>query len=254
MMFLSLPKGPNVNRKLQSDSYAELVRAYAEAIAVPRFDRNAVERRSPKTCGSSVSPLRQYAFAAVVSIALVAWAAPAVPALIADVQNAVQLFLEHNGQMVPATDRIVTIDEAARDLPFHVVAPSGVPLAATPTIREVSVAGDPMSAQLMIQYASNIAGPKPGMVVLPALTIVEMPAGAPQSNLFFTAHAVGQPPMARMPQPPGNPGGPAPVGAVRIRMLTSTWVANGTRITLMGTPGAITQPQLDAIRRAMGGQ
>ncbi len=251
MMPLSLPKGSNVNRKSQSDSYAALVRTYADAIAIPRFDRSAIDRRRPAARAAQRPARRQYAFAAVAAIALIAWAAPAVPALIADVQSAVQLFLEHNGQMMPATDRIVTIDEAARDLPFHVVPPNGVPLAVTPTIREISVAGDPASAQLMVQYSSNLAGPKPGMVALPALTIVETSASAPVANLMFAAHPVGQPPMAKLEQPrPGN----APRGAVQIRALTSMWVVNGTRITLLGTPGALTQAQLDAIRRAMGGQ
>lgn len=238
-----------MNRKSQNDSYADLVRAYADAIAVPRFDRHAVERRFPKRAASSDFAWRQYALAAVAAVALVAWAAPAVPALIADVQNAVQLFLEHNGQMVPATDHVVTIDEAARELPFRVVPPSGVPLNVAPTIRVISVAGDPSSSELMVQYASNLAGPKPGMVALPALTIVETSASTPRANLMYAAHPVGQPPMVRMPQPPKNP----PPGAFRIRALSDEWVANGTRISLMGTPGAITQVQLDAIRRAMGG-
>lgn len=236
-----------MNRKSQSDSYAELVRAYADAIVVPRFDLRAVERRFPKRAAPSNVSWRQYAFAAVAAVALVAWAAPAVPALIADVQNAVQLFLEHNGQLVPATDRIVTIDEATRELPFHVVPPSGVPIAEPPTIRVVSVAGDPASTQLMVQYASNLSGPRPGMVAMPALTIVETAASTPRANLMFVAHPVGQPPMMKVP--PGS----RPPGAVQIRALADEWVENGTRISLMGTPGAITQAQMDAIRHAMGG-
>lgn len=239
-----------MNRKLQNEAYERVVRMYAESIAVPRFDCRAIERRSPASRVRSVPPWRQYALATALCIVMIVWAMPAVPALIADVQNAVQIFLERDGQMVRATDRVVTIEEAMRDLPFRVIAPNGVPLAATPTIREISAAGDPASIQLFIQYPSNVAGPKPGMTALPALTIIETAATAARANVMVATHPAGQPPMANA----GNPAGRPPAGAVRIRALTSTWVAGGTRVSLAGTPGAITQAQLDAIRRAMGGQ
>ncbi len=239
-----------MNRKPLNDSYANLVRAYADRIDAPPFDRRAVESRSPNRRLVTLPWWRQYAFAAVVTIALIAWAAPAVPALVADVQNAMQLFLQRNGQMVPATDREVTIDEAARLLPFHVVPPNGVPIATPPTIRVISIPGDPTSMQLMVQYASSLPGPKPGLTAMPALTIIEMSASSPPTNIAFRVQPMGQ---SRLPFPP--PGTPQyrPRGAVQIRALTEEWIANGTRISLLATPGTITQAQLQAIRHAMGG-
>ena len=237
-----------MNRKPLNDPYAKLARTYADSIDVPAFDRQAIDRRSPSRPTLMLPWWRRYAFAAAVAVALIAWAAPAVPALIADVQNVVQFFFERNGQMTPATDREVTIEQAARDLPFHVVPPSGVPIATPPMIHEVSVPGDPTSAQLLVQYASNLPGPKAGFLARTALTIIETAASAPQGNLAIMFHPVNQAPLP----PPGAPG-PRPPGAVQIQLLTVTWIANGTRITLLGAPGAITQAQLEAIKRAMGG-
>lgn len=237
-----------MNRKPLNDPYAKLARTYADSINVPPFDRHAIDRRSPSRPLLAFPWWRQYAFAAVVVVALVAWAAPAVPALIADVQNVMQFFFERNGQMTPATDRVVTIEQAARDLPFHVIPPSGVPIASPPMIHEVSVPGDPTSEQLMVQYASNLPGPKPGFTAFPALTIVETAASSPQGNVAIAVHPVGQAPL---PVPP--PGARPPGAVVQMQVLTVTWIANGTRITLLGTPGAITQTQLESIRRAMGG-
>lgn len=234
-----------MNRKSQNDRYAELTHLYADAIAVPRFDLAAIERRSPHRAYDVRPNWRSYAAAAVVVLGLAAWSAPAMPALIADVQNAVHLFLERNGQMVPATDRLVTIDQASRDLPFRVIPPNGVPIATAPTIREISIAGDPASARLLVQYPSNPRVPTGGMTAFPALTIVETAATAPRANFEFTTRPVGASPM----RPPSG----TPAGTVRIQVLTETWTANGTRITLLGKPGAITQAQLEAIRRAMGG-
>ncbi len=234
-----------MNQKLQNDAYANAVSEYAQRIAVPPFDRVAIEGRSPRTQRRSAPSWRQYVIAAAATVALIAWSAPAVPALIADIQNAVQLFLEHNGQMVAASDRIVTIDEASRDLPFKVIPPKGVPLAAAPTVHEISVAGDVASAQLFVQYPSNLQTPKGGMTALPALTITETAASAPQANLQVAVHPAGVPPM----RPPSG----VPLGAMQIHLLTETWIANGTRVTLLGTPGAITQAQLESIRHAMGG-
>jgi hypothetical protein len=242
------PKGPHVNNQPLNDSCANIVRVYAERIDVPQFDRHAIERRSPRRGKVALPWWRQYAFAAIATIALIAWAAPAVPALIADVQSAMQLFLQRNGQMVPATDREVTIDQAMRDLPFRVVPPSGVPIATPPMIREVSIPGDVSSYQLMVQYASSLPGPKPGLTAMPALTIIEMSASSPQANIAYRVHPVNQAPLPALPQPQYRP-----QDAVRIQLLTETWIANGTRISLLGNPNAITQAQLQAIRRAMGG-
>ncbi len=237
-----------MNRKSQNEPFAKLARTYGDAIDVPPFDRQAIERRSPRSRRVATLPWwRQYAFAAVTAIVLVAWAAPAFPALIADVQNAMQLFLERNGQMTPATDREATIAQAARDLPFRVIPPSGVPLTVQPMIREISVAGDPGSAQLLIQYSQGVAGPKPGFTALPALTIVETAASSPPANLAITVHPVGTTALAR------PPAGEPPRGAMQVRALTEIWVQNGTRVRLLGTPGAITQAQLQEIRHAMGG-
>lgn len=235
-----------MKRNLQNDPYAECARAYADAISVPRFNRAAIEHRSPRRAYDEAPKWRSYLAAAVIVLGLVAWAAPAMPALIADVQNAVQLFLEHNGQLVPATDRLVTIDQATHDLPFRVIPPSGVPLAAAPSVREVSIAGDPTSARLLVQYPSNLQTPRGGMTAMPALTIVETVASASPENILFAAHPLGVPPMR-------PPSGAPPAGAVQIKALSETWTVGGTRITLLGTPGAITQAQLQAIRRAMGG-
>lgn len=236
-----------MNRKLQNDRCAELARTYAESIGVPHFNLRAIEGRSPRSIRETGSSWRSYVAAAAIVIGLVAWAAPAMPALIADVQSAMQLFLERNGQMVQATDRVVTIDQAMRDLPFRVIPPNGVPLAASPTIREVSVTGDPASAQLLVQYSSNPRVPSGAMTAMPALTIVETAASSPEANIGYAVHPVDQPPMRW--RPPNHP----PPGAVRIQLLTEGWVSNGTRVRLLGTPGAITQAQLESIRRAMGG-
>jgi len=235
-----------VNRKPLNDPFANAVRAYVDRIHVPAFDRQAVARRSPSRRDVTLPWWRRYAFAAVATIALIAWAAPAVPALVADVQSAMQLFMQRNGEMVPATDREVTIEQASRDLPFHVVPPSGVPIAAAPMIREISIPGDPSSYQLMVQYSSNFPGPKPGLTAMPALTIFETSASSPPANIAYSVRPLGRPPL---PPPPGA----RPQGAVQIRALSETWIANGTRITLFATPGTLTQAQLEEIRHAMGG-
>ena len=236
-----------MNRKPPNDPYAPLARAYADRIHVPKFDTQAIARRFPRPRAVELPWWRRYALATIAAIALIAWAAPAVPALIADVQSAMQLFLQRNGELVPATDREVTIDQAMKDLPFRVIPPAGVAVATPPLIREISIPGDPGSVELLVQYASNLPGPKPGFTAMPALTIFETAASSAPANLAVTVHVTNQSGMPPLPR------GPKPIEGVRIHALTEIWIAGGTRITLVGTPGQITQAQLQAIRRAMGG-
>jgi len=214
----------------QTDPYPAIVRKYVDGASVPPFDLSAIRRRNTLQANAR-REWRQYAVAAGV----VAWSVPAFPALVAQVQNVLHMFLERDGQLVPAENRIVTIEQAARDLPFKVIAPRGVPLSISPTIREVGISGDPQSARLMIEY-----GPQ-HVPSGPALNIMETAASAPDLKLAIVARAG----IA----PPSQTGKMSEKDKIRLTMVEFT--VSGTRVKLLSAPGNLTTAQLESIRDAM---
>jgi hypothetical protein len=224
--------------KLQDNWYARVVRDYACTAAVPQFNLDAIERRSGHNTERRPYWERTVLVAAV-AVALLLLSAPALPALIA---HAIHAFVERDGQLSPATNREVSLEEAARLAPFRVIRPSGVPLASTPMIQLITVVGDPQGTQLFIEYAAS-AGLTKGFTALPRFTIIETAASSEPANLRL---ATDSKPL----RPNASPG---PGVLMRIHLLAITWVEDGTRVTVSAAPGSMTMSQLKAIRRAMGG-
>lgn len=225
-----------------------LVAGYVDAIDVPRFCAAEVESRRMGAAVEARGWPRMWVAipAAVAAIALVAFA----PAVVAQVQRVFQAFTIVNGRPSEVPVREASLEELRTDMPFSVVPPEDVP---ANLHEEISEIGTGSSARAMFRFSAS-GGP-------PVLTILEnSAANNPPTNLM-----VRYGPPGRMPAlPPAPPQGEAPVPGshaamaiahngmqTRVRVRPITWVARGTRISLIAMPGTLNRAQLNAILRAM---
>jgi hypothetical protein len=233
---------------MHEERVADAARSYGRAIVVPPMNLAAIERRSAK---SHDRRFDRFIIGGALAAGLLLWSAPALPALIT---NAIHVFLEQNGHLMPATNEQVTIEGAARLVPFAVIRPAGIPFDVPPAIQVIQLPGSSQSAQLLIQYPSALHGGKTGFTALPKFSIVETSASAPSASVFMAVRQGPAPKLAPLPKK-GATGlyGRNGAGTVRIRLLSLTWVQQGTRVTISAVPGAMTMAQLESIRHAMGG-
>lgn len=225
-----------------------LVADYVDAIDVPRFRAAQVEARRVRAPVEPRTWPRMWAAipAAVAAIVLVAFA----PAVVAQVQRVIQAFTIVNGRPTEVPVRDVSIEELRTDMPFSVVAPIGIP---ANLHEEISEIGTGASARAMFRFSAS-GGP-------PVLTILENNAANDSpTNLMMRYGPAGQ--MPALPPVPNQDAAPIPGNhaalvirrngmQTRVKVNPITWIARGTRISLIAMPGALNRAQLNAILRSM---
>jgi hypothetical protein len=238
-----------MKRLLSVNEAKTLITRYVDAIDVPRFRAAEVEsRRMGATVEARAWPRMWAAIpAAIAAIALVAFA----PAVVAQVQRVIQAFTIVNGRPTEVPVREVSLEELRTDMPFSVVPPENIP----PNLHEeISEIGTGSSARAMFRFSAP-SGP-------PVLTILENSAANDSPTNFMMRYG----PPGRMPAlpPAAPPQGAVPVPGshdamviarngmrTRVTVTPITWVAHGTRISLIAMPGALNRAQLSAILRSM---
>jgi hypothetical protein len=239
-------EGTQMNQSQQAERARNAVSAYVESVDVPQYDAAGIAAR---TSGRNVLRTRpRTAVAALASCAVVAIFVVGSPVVFAQVERMLHAFATVNGQTVPVAVNSVTIDQARRDMPFAVIAPSAVPAGLDENIDELSPTASRLDSHLIFRYNDG-EGP-------PALTIVESSAHAPAhqaTRLWMTSgnHAPA----------PALPAAATGEHAIvqfhdgqtmrQVKVAPISWVVRGTRIDLIATPGMLSGMQLAAIRREM---
>lgn len=227
------------------------VAGYMDSISIPPYRAATVESRR-----DDVAPKRRdwsrawmSLAAGVAAIALVAFA----PAVVAQVQRVMQAFTVVNGRMAQLPMQQVSLQQLRADMPFAVVRPANIPPGYEEEIDEIGAGSS--GARAMFHY--SLAGR-----AAPMLTVIENSAADHSPADFRVAYGMrgnlsAMPPPVFWSQRPVAPGAHVVMKDVRngvgttIRVTPITWVAHGTRITVIAVPGAITRMQMEAILRSM---
>ncbi|MGH7727465.1 MAG: hypothetical protein ACREM2_01565 [Vulcanimicrobiaceae bacterium] len=248
-----------MNRKSQANELGEIVARYVAGIAIPAFDARAIRARMRSSAAAKPASFfgsRRRTLAALVVAAALLALLPNIPAVVAQVQHALRAFAVVNGRTVPLTIRVVDLAQARADMPFTVIAPAAIPAGLQPTIRELYSGTSFANARLMFDYS----GPLPARVSAsavrgPGLTIIETSSSASAGNAIFISTSLGRAHLPPLP-PPTLPsaGKPSAYGLLRqggtaVKIKAITWVAHGTRVSLLSPPGLLTPGQ--TIRTAM---
>ncbi len=240
-----------MNQSQQVERARDAVGAYVETIDIPQYNEYAVRARANAVAQPRAIP-RWAAAAAAACVVLVAFVVGS-PTVRAQVEQMLHAFAMIGGRPVPMTVNDVTLDQAQRDMPFHVIAPAAIPAGFTSRIDELTASSSPLDARLVFRYQ----GPGNGV---PGLTIMESSArhGAPTPmKLWMTAGSAAPPqvPPVTKNVPPGEHAfvkfGRDGGAMQQVRVEPISWVVRGTRVDLISPPGLLSAMQLAAIRRAM---
>lgn len=239
-----------MNQSQQVERARDAVGAYVETIDIPHYNEPAVRARANAGASQRAIP-RWRVVAAAACVVLVAFVF-ATPSVRAQVEQMLHAFAMIGGRPVPMTVNDVTLDQAQRDMPFHVVAPAAIPAGFTSRIDELTPSSSPLDARLVFRYQG------PGNV--PGLTIMESSArqAAPSQMKLWMTEGSAVPPHVPPVMKNVPPGQHAFVqfrrdGTVtqQVRLEPISWVVRGTRVDLISPPGVLTPMQLAEIRRAM---
>jgi hypothetical protein len=239
-----------MNQSQQVERARGAVGAYVETIDIPQYNAHAVRARVNAVAAPRAVP-RWAAAAAAVAVLIVGFVVGS-PTVRAQVEQMLHAFAMIGGRPVPMTVNDVTLDQARRDMPFHVIAPAAIPPGFTPRIDELTPSSSPLDARLVFRYQ----GPGNGVA---GLTIMESSArhGAPTPMKFWMTAGSAAPPQVSPVMKGLPPGEHAFVigrdGGVmqQVRVEPISWVVRETRVDLISPPGLLTPMQLAAIRRAM---
>lgn len=219
-----------MKRSLLDNLSKAVVADYVDSIAIPQYRAGTVESRRGYVCVERRAWRHVWVAipAAVAAVVLVAFA----PAVVAQVQRVMQAFTVVNGRTTQVPVQEVSLAQLRADMPFDVVAPASIPANYHEEIEEVGAGSS--DAQAMFHY-SAAAGP-------PVITILENSAqnSSPESHMrmFYSTRGAAM----------------LPRNGTRtffVKMTPITWIAHGTRITLIAVPGTLDRLQLNAILRAM---
>jgi hypothetical protein len=239
-----------MNPSSQTEALHEAAASYIESIAVPTYRANAVQARLQALSESRATwrPAAAALAAAGVVVVLIFNG----PAVIAQVERALQAFATIDGRTVTVAVNTVTLDQARHDMPFEVIAPAGIPAQFQVTIHELNFGSSRFDSHLLFEYRTSGNAPP--------LTIAESStrANAPQRTHLMIRQGAN---AGAMPAAPALPAaGSGGYGFVqfkngqtiqRIRLEPIDWTVRGTRIQLISPPGLLSNAALTAIRRAM---
>jgi hypothetical protein len=240
-----------MNQSSQTDRIREAAASYVESIDVPAYRANAIRTRLQAVSESRVTwhPVAAALAAAAIVVALIFNG----PAVLAQVERALQAFATINGQRVLVAVNTVSLEQARRDMPFAVIAPVGIPPEFQETIHELNFASSRFDSRLLFEYRTSDNAPP--------LTIAESStrAAVPQKQTrVMITQGANAGAMAQTPALPSA--GSRQYGYLqfkngqvlhRIRLEPISWTVRGTRIDLISPPGLLSNAQLTAIRRAM---
>lgn len=144
---------------LESRVRLHIVR-WVDDMASPSFALPEIRKRASAI--ESKSRLMRNALArtaiAAAAAAIIALIAPDASAFMKSITSTLNAFIVGGHVVKPTTLRDVSIDEARRDMPFHVLQPGGIPESLQPTITEVFPSSDHTGAQLWFHYVDIHTG------------------------------------------------------------------------------------------------
>jgi hypothetical protein len=243
-----------MNQSQQIERIARASSAYANAIEVPPYQEAAIRLRmrgAPANTRSGLSDVARFSLAAFAASAVLAIFVLGSPTVRAQVERMLHAFAVVGGQTVPVTVNSATLDQAGRDMPFAVIAPSAIPPGFSGSVDELQPSTARLDSQLVFRFTNSNGGP--------ALTIVESRArkSTPERVRLWMTVGTNPPPHApSLPSPETGRHmfvqfGPSGQVTQRVELHPITWTVRGTRIDLVSPPGLLSPMQLAAIRHAM---
>ncbi len=235
----------SMNQSSTTNNVGNVVRAYAEDIAVPAYDERAVlARLQPR----DVQVRWRRPAVAIAAAAALTFLVLGDRNVLAQVAHMFRVFVSVNGKMVSANTTAVTLDQARRDMPFTVIAPAGLPSGLQGEITEVVPPNGATVGRSLIFRYDTPQGP---------LTISEsrgVEPGSPGDDKMFISRPAGAP--GAMPGLPPIPSRGMQAyfrtrGGIIRTIHPTAWSVEGTTIVLASPPGILTSQQTALIERSM---